>query len=60
VKPLVIDVDDPAYEGGRSLRATDYEAFIAAGDPAFDLHLPDSEWNAISLNYTSGTTGIRQ
>jgi len=60
VKPLVIDVDDPAYEGGQSLGATDYEAFIAAGDPAFDWHLPDSEWNAISLNYTSGTTGVRQ
>ena len=56
VKPLVIDVDDPAYEGGHSL-GTDYEAFIAAGDHGFDWHLPDSEWDAISLNYTSGTTG---
>jgi fatty-acyl-CoA synthase len=35
----------------------DYEAFIAAGDPAFPACLPDDEWQAISLNYTSGTTG---
>ncbi len=56
VKPLIIDVDDPVYEGGSNLGA-DYEAFIAAGDPAFDWSLPGNEWDAISLNYTSGTTG---
>jgi fatty-acyl-CoA synthase len=56
-KPLVIDVDDPAYEGGRLLGESDYEKFIAQGDPEFEWSLPDDEWNAISLNYTSGTTG---
>ena len=35
----------------------DYEAFIAGGDPAFPVRLPDDEWQAIALNYTSGTTG---
>ena len=56
-KPLVIDVDDPAHAGGKLLGETDYEAFIAQGDPEFRWLLPDDEWNAISLNYTSGTTG---
>ena len=57
VRPLVIDVDDPAHEGGRLLGEMDYEAFIAGGDPDFTWFLPEDEWNAISLNYTSGTTG---
>ncbi|HLJ05465.1 MAG TPA: AMP-binding protein, partial [Acetobacteraceae bacterium] len=35
----------------------EYEAFIAAGDPEFAVRLPDDEWQAIALNYTSGTTG---
>jgi 3-(methylthio)propionyl---CoA ligase len=56
-RPLVIDVDDPAYEGGTRLGETEYERFIAEGDPAFEWRLPDDEWDAISLNYTSGTTG---
>jgi fatty-acyl-CoA synthase len=56
-KPLVIDVDDPAYAGGALLGAMNYEQFLAAGDPQFAWFLPDDEWNAISLNYTSGTTG---
>ena len=57
VRPLVIDVDDPAYEGGVALGAIEYEAFIAQGDPGFDWSAPHDEWDAISLNYTSGTTG---
>jgi fatty-acyl-CoA synthase len=57
VRPLVIDVDDPAHEGGKLLGEMDYEAFIAGGDPDFTWFLPEDEWNAISLNYTSGTTG---
>ena len=58
VKPLVIDVLDPLFAGeGERLGETDYEAFIAAGDPAFQWSLPEDEWDAISLNYTSGTTG---
>jgi fatty-acyl-CoA synthase len=57
VKPLVVEVDDPAFEGGTRLGTIDYEDFIAQGDPDFDWNLPADEWNAISLNYTSGTTG---
>ena len=56
-KLLVIDVDDPLYEGGQRLGGMTYEEFIATGDPGFDWKLPSDEWNAISLNYTSGTTG---
>jgi fatty-acyl-CoA synthase len=57
-RPFVIDVDDPEYGGeGRRLGETEYEAFLAAGDPAYEWRLPADEWNAISLNYTSGTTG---
>jgi len=56
-KPLVIDIDDPLYAGGELLGETDYESFIAGGDPDFAWRMPDDEWDAISLNYTSGTTG---
>ena len=57
-RPFVIDVDDPEYDGeGRRLGDTDYDTFIAGGDPAYVWPLPSDEWNAISLNYTSGTTG---
>ena len=56
-KPLVIDVDDPAFSGGELLGEFDYEKFIAGGDPHFAWSLPGDEWDAISLNYTSGTTG---
>src|SRR5882672_4621738 len=57
-KPLVIDVDDPEYTGpGKRIGAEEYERFIAAGDPEYDWKPPEDEWNAISLNYTSGTTG---
>jgi fatty-acyl-CoA synthase len=57
-RPLVIDVDDPEYDGpGSRLGATDYEAFVATGDPDFAWRPPADEWQAISLNYTSGTTG---
>src|SRR3954465_4579175 len=58
VKPLVIDYDDPEYAGdGERLGDIEYEAFIAQGDSDFDWTMPDDEWDAISLNYTSGTTG---
>ncbi|WP_298352076.1 acyl-CoA synthetase [Rhodoblastus sp.] len=56
-KPLVIDVDDPSYAGGSFLGEIEYEAFLAQGDPAFEPAPLDDEWDAISLNYTSGTTG---
>ncbi|GIK24479.1 MAG: acyl-CoA synthetase [Betaproteobacteria bacterium] len=55
---LVIDVDDPEYAGpGERLGRVEYEVFLASGDPAFAWQGPADEWDAISLNYTSGTTG---
>ena len=57
-KILVIDVDDSEYTGpGDCVGSTDYEKFIAGGDENFDWYKPNDEWDAISLNYTSGTTG---
>ena len=55
--PLVIDIDDPTCDGGDRLGEKDYEAFIGEGSPGFEHRLPDDEWQAISLGYTSGTTG---
>ena len=55
-KPLVVDIVDPAAPGER-LGKMDYEAFLATGDPDFAEILPRDEWDAIALNYTSGTTG---
>lgn len=55
--PLVVDVDDPEYGEGRAVSDLDYEALLAEGNPAFAWEWPDDEWQAISLNYTSGTTG---
>ena len=55
---LVIDVIDPLYTGPSERQGQiDYEAFLAQGDPQFAWQLPDNEWDAIALNYTSGTTG---
>ena len=54
---LVIDIDDPYFEGGELLGEQDYEAFIATGDPGFRCFQIEDEWQAITLNYTSGTTG---
>ena len=56
-KPLVIDVDDPSFEGGKLVGTLEYEAFLKEGDPNFAWSLPNDEWDAIALNYTSGTTG---
>jgi fatty-acyl-CoA synthase len=57
VKPYVIDVEDTACEGGERIGTIEYERFLAGGDPLFEWALPADEWDAISLNYTSGTTG---
>ena len=55
---LIIDVDDPAYDGaGERIGVLDYEAFLAEGDADYAWAAPADEWDAISLNYTSGTTG---
>jgi fatty-acyl-CoA synthase len=58
VKPLVIDYDDPEFSGaGERIGAIEYEDFLNEGDPAYTWAMPGDEWDAISLNYTSGTTG---
>jgi fatty-acyl-CoA synthase len=63
MSPVVIDYDDPEhgadapYPKGERIGSLDYEAFVASGDPEFAWSMPDDEWDAISLNYTSGTTG---
>ncbi|MBX3411538.1 MAG: acyl-CoA synthetase [Pirellulales bacterium] len=57
-RPRVIDIDDPQFSGdGRRLGEVEYEEFLATGDPDFRWSPPDDEWQAIALNYTSGTTG---
>ena len=56
--PLLIQYDDPEFAGpGIATEAEDYDAFLSAGDPAYDWLMPEDEWDAISINYTSGTTG---
>src|ERR1700686_5313310 len=57
-KPLVIDYDDPEFSGpGERLSNLEYEEFVSQGDADFAWLMPNDEWDAISLNYTSGTTG---
>ena len=57
-KPLVIDLDDPLYEGpGERLGEIEYEALLAQGSPEFTPAPIRDEWQPIALNYTSGTTG---
>jgi fatty-acyl-CoA synthase len=56
-KPDVIDVDDAAFKGGKRIGAIEYEDALAQGDPGFIARLPQDEWDAIALSYTSGTTG---
>ena len=56
-RPLVIDIDDPLAPPGALVGSMEYEAFLETGDPDFEYHLPPDEWDAIALNYTSGTTG---
>ena len=63
VKPLVVDYDDPEFPDdaphpkGERIGSLDYESLVAEGGDDFDWSMPDDEWDAISLNYTSGTTG---
>jgi fatty-acyl-CoA synthase len=58
VRPLLVDYDDREFpRGGAALSALDYEAFLAAGDPEFQWRMPADEWESLTLNYTSGTTG---
>ena len=55
--PLVIDYDDPEFPQRGAALGEDYEAFVQSGDPDFAWMMPGDEWDAIALNYTSGTTG---
>ncbi len=54
---LVVDILDPSFQGGSRVGALSYDDLLAEGDPDFDWQMPPDEWDAISLNYTSGTTG---
>ncbi|MDQ2082984.1 acyl-CoA synthetase [Xanthobacteraceae bacterium Astr-EGSB] len=57
-KPIVVDYDDPEFSGtGERLGDIEYEDFLASGDPDYRWDMPADEWDAITLNYTSGTTG---
>src|SRR5258705_635661 len=56
-KPFIVDVDDAAFAGGKRIGEIEYEAAVAAGDPAFVARPPGAEWDAIALSYTSGPTG---
>ena len=55
--PLVVDVANPAVEDGELIGEVEYEDFLATGDPEFSWSMPEDEWQAIALGYTSGTTG---
>ncbi len=55
--PLVVDIEDDLAPPGPRVGSASYEPFIAAGNPTHPVNLPDDEWQAIALNYTSGTTG---
>jgi fatty-acyl-CoA synthase len=54
---VVIDVDDPLFTEGELIGEIDYESLMESGSEAFVWKLPEDEWDAVSLNYTSGTTG---
>jgi fatty-acyl-CoA synthase len=57
-RPLVIDYDDPEFSGpGERIGSMEYEDLLKEGDPDFSWLMPNDEWDAIALNYTSGTTG---
>jgi fatty-acyl-CoA synthase len=56
-RPLVVRIDDPYAEGGELIGDLDYETFIGTGDPKGEVIWPADEFDAITLNYTSGTTG---
>ena len=56
-RPLVIDIDDGEAQGGGPIGTMEYEDFLALGDPDYVWRWPEDEWEAIALNYTSGTTG---
>ena len=56
-KIIVVDIDHPEISSGKFLGELEYESFLSQGDPGLEWCRPDDEWDAIALNYTSGTTG---
>ncbi len=54
---LVVDIEDCEGPGGERIGSATYDELLDGGDPTFEFGLPDDEWDAIALNYTSGTTG---
>ncbi len=56
-RPQIVEYVDPTASAPATGIGTDYEAFVAGGDPDHAWRMPDDEWDAIALNYTSGTTG---
>jgi len=54
---FIVDIDDPEAGDGPLVGEIEYEDFLAEGDADFPITLPDDEWDALCLNYTSGTTG---
>ena len=56
-KPFIIDIDDPYWTEGDFIGDIKYDDFLKLGDKNFTPHHVNDEWNAITLNYTSGTTG---
>lgn len=54
---LVVDIQDDSFDGGEKIGSMTYEDLLAEGDADFQWRYPDNEWEAIALNYTSGTTG---
>ena len=57
---IVVDIDDPLANGGELIGEKDYEAFLEEGDQTHSITMPGDEWQAICLNYTSGTTETRR
>ncbi|MCZ6887315.1 MAG: acyl-CoA synthetase [Gammaproteobacteria bacterium] len=55
--PLIVSIEDDTFDGGKSVGTLSYDDLLAEGDAAAPWSLPADEWDAISLNYTSGTTG---
>ena len=55
--PLIIDIDDPQSQGGERLGELEYQQLLAEGTPSFEQPVIEDEWQAMALNYTSGTTG---
>lgn len=56
-RPIVIDIVDPAFDGGYRLGRNDFEQLLSDGDPTWQANKIEDEWQSIALNYTSGTTG---